>query len=194
MVNTVIFGKVNDIRYKVEKDSYDRPQVVRKVELNHNEEILRFEGVPHYNSRSNGIFSYACYGERLNISENEEVEQEKKVFRPDLNEIHIFTNKIISEFEDTEEKARVEEEVKQGIAAFNKKTIEDNEKMKKYCDLHRLDHEVTDPIELANLIYGKGSWALVEGKIVTPPSKGEIYLTTASSCSYTSFDSREPLW
>ena len=177
MLQTVIFGKVNNIKYETKEDTYGRFELIEKKELDHNEEILRFEGEPYYNSELIRYGMFYKYINSLNISEDEEVEEEKKIFRADLNEIHIFTNKVLTETSDEEEKARVEEEVRLAAATFNKEKIEGNEDLKRYCDLHKLSYFDTDAVELADLVYGKSKWEIVDGKVVKV-DESKIYIST----------------
>lgn len=122
------------------------------------EKILEFEGEPYYNqSFGNSIGS-------LNISENETVLITEQIFRADLNEIHLKTNKVIKE--NNKNKSDSEVKLEECIKRFNKEMIESNDKMKDYCEVHNLNPSNTDCIKLFNIVYPNREYDIVDGKMI----------------------------
>lgn len=136
-----------------------RPELVKEAKVEW-EEICNFEGNLHYNDRP-GLF---LVGSRyINISEDEEVRIEKDIFRADLNEKHVFTNKVINEMDDYESKLSSEMIFNNELAGFNAAMINSNDAMLTYCKLHKLFPEDTDCIELFKLVYPGETYEIVDG-------------------------------
>lgn len=152
----------------------DRPQLKSDSKVDSWGDICSFEGdkIPH-NSLDNLFGAWGCHY-AINISEDESVRVEKEIFRADLNEIHAFTDKVISE--STEDKASSEKEYDNVMREFNKTMIEADDKLMSYCKLHRLDPKDTDCIELFKLVYDTSDFAIAGGKIK------QIKVEIASSC------------
>lgn len=108
------------------------------------EKVLVFEG---NNIRAN---NYDCHY-RINISDDEEVEVEKDIFRADLNEMMVYTSKEISIIDSEKEKS--EEELKNLIAEYNKQEIEKDEKLLSYCKLHKLNIDDLELDKLKKIVY-----------------------------------------
>lgn len=108
-------------------------------------EICEFEGEPRYNSGTSMLWDNS-----INISEDEEVAIREEIFRADLNELHLHTSKVLEEtdFNKNETDILLENEIKM----FNKEMIESDEKLKLYCNIHKLNPEDTDCIELYKLV------------------------------------------
>lgn len=51
------------------------------------------------------------------------------------------------------------------IKEFNKMMIESNDKLKAYCDLHKLSYEDTDCIELFKLVFPDKLYIIRDGKM-----------------------------
>ena len=137
------------------------------------EEILSYDGEPRYN---NDFDPWSSHIHKMCISETDIVCAEREVFRADLNEVHVYTDRIMTEIEMYKEEA--EREYAELVALFNKQMIESNDKMKAYCDLHKLNYEETDCTELFKLVYPDESWEIKDGKMQVA-SKGTI---TGSLC------------
>ena len=170
---TRIFGINNEVEYIIDncmengkftkKPSYS---TVKKF-LNH-EEICSFKGEPYYNDDTKLACTffdphYRC--KKININEEEEVNIVRKVFRADLNEVHLFSDYVVRE-EELNFESEIEFEVDNLIREFNKTMIESNEKMLRYAKLHKLFLEDTDCEELFKLVYPNKICKIENGKMV----------------------------
>lgn len=167
-MKTVVFGKRIEKIYTIDNKTVtftlrngeiktiynDKPRMRCKEKLIEWVELLRYKGSPKYNS---------CGYRSFNISENEEVHTDEEIFRADLNESHLLTDKIVSE---TNNKEKVEQELAQHIRQFNKAMIESNDKMLSYCEIHKLSLEETDCVELFQLLYPGHSYQITDGKML----------------------------
>ena len=159
----------------------DKPTLTRETKVKEWSKLCAYEGEPRYNSqRSSWLgtdFGASLFGSfnQINISENETVVIEEEIFRADLNEMHLHTNKIVEEIDVDKEDAL---SILEGqIKAFNKMMIESNNRLMAYCDLHKLSYEDTDCIELFNLVFPDDEYVIEDGimKVKGKPK------TTASS-------------
>lgn len=181
-MRTVILGKNIKKTYSVDtkqKNSQNdkskvyytgMPKMKIKEEVTGHEEICSFEGEMHYNVNKS-YFELVSDCE-FNISENETVTISDEIFRADLNEMHIFTNKVMSCEEVDKEKA--EKSLKYHTRMFNRQMIESNNKMKLHCDVNSLSYEKTDCIKLFELVYGHSNWKIENGSMVACTSYDEI--------------------
>ena len=86
---------------------------------------------------------------------------EEEIFRADLNEMHLHTNKVVEEKDINKEDAL---SILEGqIKAFNKMMIESNNRLIVYCDLHKLSYEDTDCIELFKLVFPDDEYVIEDG-------------------------------
>lgn len=141
-------------------------------------EICSHNGEPKYNSTSSfkGLFAQP----ELNISENETVQIKEQIFRADLDEMHVRTNKIVEEIDVDEQEARAT--LSEQIRAFNAMMITSNDKLQSYCDVHKLSYEDTDAIELFSIVFPDQLYEINEG-VITPKEEkntGCIYVSSNS--------------
>ena len=175
-----VFGKVLEKRYMVVNGKVStrengvitevftrRPYVKESDEVVEKPEILSFESNT-YDATCGMIYSTV----KLNISEEESVTVRNVVFRADLVEMHMFTDKIIEERPGNKEEA--EAVLDKLLKEFNKTMIKSNDKLRAYCDIHHLSYANTDCIELFKLVYPDKEWGIVDGKLVI-----DIAATTA---------------
>lgn len=139
-------------------------------------EIYSFAGEPYLIDKYEGIFR----NQALNISEDEEVRVENKKFRADLNEIHLFVDKVVSENHSNKEDA--EYSLKCELGSFNLQMIESNEKLKSYCNVHQLPIPDTDCIELFKIVYGHSNYKIVDG-VMTERIKNDYCSTLTGKLS-----------
>ena len=159
----------------------DKPSINKIRKVKEWSELCSYEGEPRYNSqRSSWLgtdFGASLFGSfnQINISENETVVIEEEIFRADLNEMHLHTNKIVEEKDVNKDDALSILEAQ--IKAFNKMMIESNNRLMTYCDLHKLSYEDTDCIELFKLVFPDDEYVIEDGvmKVKEKPK------TTASS-------------
>lgn len=172
-MKTKVLGKIIENIYSVNrnqtqikdtdgnfKDVYTgKPTITKETMVKEWSELCSFEGAPRYNLRYDGYVTVA--GKPMNISEKETVYIDKEIFRADLNELHLHTNKIVEERDVDKEDAL---SILAGqIKAFNKMMIESNDRLKTYCDLHKLSYEDTDCIELFKLVFPDDEYVIKDG-------------------------------
>lgn len=169
-MRTVVLGKkienVYSVDYKwkeIKDENGDKktvytgkPEIKIEKKVKEWSELCSYEGEPRYNSRTG--FSLCNY---INISENEKVAIEGEIFRADLNEMHLHTNKVVEEKDINKEVALSILEAQ--IRAFNKMMIESNNRLIAYCDLHKLSYEDTDCVELFKLVYPGSQYVIEDG-------------------------------
>lgn len=145
-METVVMGKKIKNVYSVviEKDDdgnyLDKPYIEKEKETTY-EEICRYEGTP----QSDGFIYNEIY-----LSEDEPVVVEFKRFRADLGTWYQYTNKVLEEKDSNLKKA--EKELAAELKLYNTQMIENDDKAKRYCDLHKLDYAETDYEELMKII------------------------------------------
>lgn len=167
---TRVKGKVILNKYRVEsnlkkikKDNKSelvytaRPTLIKESNVIDWQDICKFNGEPYYNKECFTVFGKSA----INISEDETVYINREVFRADLNELHVFTDKIVEESDVCKEK--FEAKFKQELANFNEQMIESNDRLLSYCKLHKLNQRETDAIELFKLIYGHSNYQITDG-------------------------------
>jgi hypothetical protein len=125
-------------------------------------EICSFEGYPFFNRAVyNSYYNYTDPN-RFNISEDEEVKVEEQIFRADLNELHLRTNKIVNTI--VKGQAAAQDWLDNELKHFNRTMILSNEKLKQYCDIHELSYENTDCYELFELVYPTSKPEIIDGR------------------------------
>ena len=136
-----------------------KPTITKETKVKEWSELCSYDGEPRYNLN---LFDYNFYGyKKCNISEDEMVSIEDEIFRADLNEMHLHTNKIVEERDVDKEDAM---SILDGqIKAFNKMMIESNDRLMTYCDLHKLSYEDTDFIELFKLVFPNDEYVIKDG-------------------------------
>ena len=130
-------------------------------------ELFNFEGEPHFN------YSFFYNQHNINLSADEEVAVTNEVFRADLNEVHLFVNKIevIPVDEDNLDNKDLLNSVEKQLKLFNKILILSDEKLKNYCDLHKLDYEETDVEQVFKVVYPDKPFKFEDNKVIV--SKNE---------------------
>lgn len=157
----------------------DKPCLVKQSEVKEWVEICSYEGEPRYNIAEAHPFS--LYSSRmtncLNISEDEVVTVKAEIFRADLNEIHIKTDKVVEEVDSGKESSEMI--LNDEVRAFNKMMITSNEKLKAYCDVHNLPYGDTDVIELFKIVFPNEKYEIVDGVMKVKKKGVEIYVSSA---------------
>lgn len=198
-MKTKIFGKKIERIYSVDSKQAEiqaengktkviytaKPELVESTIVSSWIELFSYIGEPRYNYNSTETWIYPYNNIRLfgklnqiNISANETVFIEEEIFRADLNEMHLHTNKIIEEIEVDKEK--VLSVYKTQLRLFNRKMIESNDKLRRYCDLHKLQYEDTDCIELFKLLFPDDEYVIEDGtmKVMDKAHSSQIYLSS----------------
>ena len=176
-MKTKVLGQIVTNKYSVDnkrkeiKDStgeskmiYEAKPKLKKESKIEWTEICGFEGNPRYNSNpKNSVWSSSVFCKAINISEDEEVLINEEIFRADLNELHLRTNKILKEIDLNKDEMEIA--LNEGMKIFNKEMIETDEKLKSYCVLHKLSLEETDCMELFKLVYAVEECWVADGKL-----------------------------
>ena len=137
-----------------------KPELVKEAKVEW-KEICNFEGEMSYDETYN--YYFALSRKTIHISEDEQVNVDKVVFRADLNEKHAFTDKVLCELDDPDSKLSAEILFNEELANFNEAMIKSNDAMLAYCKLHKLFPEDTDCIELFKLVYPGETYQIIDG-------------------------------
>lgn len=191
-MRTVIFGNVIENKHEVithctsSKDGRSiysaKPELKTTPEIKEWREIVSYDGEPHYNKGVSKWGAGTWNTGYLNISENESVAIEREVFRADLNEYHLYSDKVLEKIEI--DKELMDEKFDDEIMMFNAIMITSNDKLKAYCDLHKLYYDETDCIELFKLVYGDDYYyEIKDGKMV---AHKEDRVTLSNAYAYSS--------
>lgn len=173
-MKTVVLGKKVKNIYEVNKNQNQiigdngEPQTVYvgkpfiKVKKVTSEyvELCRFKGKPRYNKSCNSFI----YGHHINISKDETVRIDEEIFRADLNVLELYTDKVVETID--ENKSEAESALEQEVKTFNRTMIESNDKLKSYCNIHKLSYEDTDCFELFKLVYPGHLYMIAKGKLI----------------------------
>lgn len=139
-----------------------KPTITKVQNLDEWVELHSFDGEPRYNNYGTNISWIGGYNyKQINLSEDETVKIEEEIFRADLNELHLHTDKIVEE--NDYEKEYAESGYKTLIGEFNTQMIESNDKLKAYCEVHKLNPEETDCIELFNIVFPNQNYVIQDG-------------------------------
>ena len=140
-----------------------RPVITKEKKIVGWVELHSFDGQPRYNKYGMNIVGVlvGSYLNHINLSEDEEVGIEKEIFRADLNEVHLYTNKAVEEIDCNKEYQ--EAGYNTLIGEFNKQMIESNDKLKSYCEVHKLNPEETDCIELFEIVFPNHNYEIKDG-------------------------------
>lgn len=143
--HTHIVGAGNDAtRYVFDA----KPEIVKDIIELDPVEICQYEGIP---CASSSVYIIGYPYKRINIGD-EEVDVQKEAFYADLSEWKQFVDKVVSNVDYYKEE--VELDYADLIAQYNEQMINEDEKLKAYCNLHHLDPVRTDVDELKKIVYG----------------------------------------
>ena len=141
--HTHIVGAGNDAtRYVFDA----KPEIVKDIIELDPVEICQYEGGPCVSS-----YELLFTNPKINIGD-EEVNVKKDIFYSDLNEWKQFVDKVVSNVDYYKEE--VELDYADLIAQYNEQMINEDERLKAYCDLHHLNPGDTDVDELRKIVYG----------------------------------------
>ncbi len=153
-----------------------KPTLVMTPHIKEWSEICSYDGEPRYNSNKGYVFAIGG-NYQINISEDETINIGKEIFRADLNEVHLETDKVLEEVDIN--KGESEEILAEQIRTFNSMMITSNDKLKTYCDVHNLAYEDTDVIELFKIVFPDEKYEIVDGVIKVQEVKcPEIRITS----------------
>ena len=139
-----------------------KPELTNKVVAFEYPEILRFEGELGYNYNTSTSLFYSLHN-CFNISAEETVYIEKKIFRADENLTYIYTDKVCEQIDENKEEA--ENAYKNILKEFNKTMIKSNPTMDNYCELHHLNYGMTDCYNLFEYLFPNKTAVIKDGKM-----------------------------
>ena len=168
------FETIEDENGKVKTIYTAKPTLKKTSTIKEWVKICSYTGEPRYNSTTS-LFGYSLTQPQLNISEDETVQIKEQIFRADLNEMHLRTNKIVKEIDMFKEEALAT--LSEQIRAFNAMMITSNDKLQSYCDVHKLSYEDTDAIELFNIVFPNQCYEIKDGVIA--PKNVNMYVSSA---------------
>lgn len=187
-MKSVVLGKVVDNYYKlvsntktVNQNGEDvtifekKPEMIKEKKIREWKEICSFKGEPlwnyEYRSFEMSSLHYHNYHidrednrSRFNISENEDVVIDKRVFRADLGELHLYSDKTLEEID--VDKEIIEAAYEKILGDFNFAMNTSNEKMKSYCKLHGLNMRKADCEKVFEMVYPGEKYQIVDGKMI----------------------------
>ncbi len=157
-MKTVIQGKEIETTYSVVAFRNKDGVLIRKPFIHDESKVVKWtnlfdpiDGKIEYNNiHNNDQFQYR---KSVNISEDEEVLIEGQIYRADINSLMIHTDKIISEKEI--HKTKAEEELKTVMTEYNHLIIDNNPKMKAYCNSNKIDIDTVNIDDIETLFEEK---------------------------------------
>lgn len=168
--HTHIVGAGNDAtRYVFDA----KPEIIKDVVELDPVEICQYEGRPCVSG-----YKLVFGGPKINIGD-EEVNVKKDIFYADLNEWKQFVDKVVSNVDYYKEE--VELDYADLIAQYNEQMINEDERLKAYCDLHHLNPGDTDVDELRKIVYGNYI-TLTGNETMTVTSETVIVGSPSISC------------
>ena len=99
----------------------------------------------------------------INIGKDESIDINEKVYRADLDEVHVFTDKVIEKRDEGKEEA--ETRLAELIGDYNEQIIASDERMITYCKLHKLDIREADCEEVFKLVYPDQTFKIKDGVV-----------------------------
>lgn len=159
MIKSNIQGKHITHNYSVKYERNDKgglkakPRLEVKDEVTY-ETIMTVDG--EIGSNSSGTWSFTSISlsfdcrHRINLSEDEEVIVDNKIYRADLHVYMVHTSKVLSEKDCGKEEAEALLEKLTG--EYNEQVINADEKLAAYCKLHKLVLAETDYEELKKVV------------------------------------------
>ena len=158
-MKNVVLGQVIEIKYELvphytyldngKKCFTSKPFIATSKSVIDWVELCSFDGDIRYNTHKKDAWNGIFYPEYLNIDVEEEVQITDVIFRADLSEVQLRTDKIVESR--TLFKEETEQEYEKLVKEFNKTMIESNEKLLSYCKVHKINPEETDVYELINV-------------------------------------------
>lgn len=186
---TRVMGRVTETYWRVEPHTHiagagndatryvfdAKPEIIKDVVELDPVEICQYEGRPCVSGYGYTItYPY----KRINIGD-EEVNVQKEAFYADLSEWKQFVDKVVSNVDYCKEE--VELDYADLIAQYNEQMINEDERLKAYCDLHHLNPGDTDVDELRKIVYGNYI-TLTGNETMTVTSETVIVGSPSVSC------------
>lgn len=128
-----------------------------------------YEKISEFESDSS-LVNNALYLTRM-FFEDEEVSLLNRKFRVDTGVLEMYISKVLSETDDNKNNAEIELDAY--LKAFNEDMILSNEKLRKYCDVHKLKPNDTDVFKLWDIVYPENDFNIMDGKMVCVPNPGK---------------------
>lgn len=158
-MQTIIQGKEIETTYSVKVVRNENGILTKKPELVKESKVVKWDnmfnpidGEIEYNT------SRFFGGNRINISESENVKVEEQIYRADINKLMVHTDKVIREKEIS--KTESEKEFKKVMAEYNHLIVDNNSKMKAYCNVNKIDVDTVDIDDLKKICEDKNSTSM----------------------------------
>lgn len=150
-MKSIIQGQNVEKVYSVEAKRDDKGKFISKPVIKVDKkitysDICEVDGEIGYNSNYN-FFQQ----KQINLSEDETIAVLKEIYRADLNAMVVQTDKVLDEYETNLYES--ETELRELITEYNEQIINDDEKLKAYCEVHKLVPSETDVDELKKIVY-----------------------------------------
>lgn len=157
-MQTIIQGKEIETTYSVKTVRNENGVLIKKPELVKTSKVVRWnnllnpiDGDIRLNNSPVSFNSHFC----INISENETVSIEEEIYRADINKVMVHTDKVVREKEIN--KTEAENEFKKVMAEYNHSVIDNDSKMKAYCNVNKIDIDTVDIDDLKRICGNEGS-------------------------------------
>jgi hypothetical protein len=154
-MKTAIQGKEIETTYSVKAVRNEKGVLTKKPELVKESKVVKWDnlfdpidGKIEYNTLH--LFEPYHY---INISEDEKVKVDEQIYRADINALILHTNKVVSEKEIN--KTESEKEFKKVMAEYNHLIVDNNSKMKAYCNVNKIDIDTVDIDDLKKIFEDK---------------------------------------
>lgn len=177
-MKTIIFGKNIEEIYDIipnytaveqedrtfKKAFQEKPVLKKKFNEVSPIPIVTYDGEFETNRESSYAAFYRLTAvDSININETEAVNVERVIFRADIQERHVFTDKVMNK--EVFNKEEAEQEHAELMREFNSQMIESNDRLKAYCNVNKLNPEETDVDELWKVVFGDVPYTINDGKI-----------------------------
>lgn len=180
-MQTAIQGKEIETTYSVKTVRNERGVLTKKPELVKESKVVKWDnlfvpidGKIATNTVHTDLSHFNFFSSTVNISENEEVVIEGQIYRADIDTVMLHTGKVVSEKEIN--KAESETEFKKVIAEYNHTVVDNNPKMKAYCNVNKIDIDTVDIDDLKK-ICGEKCNTLYDGVAITSDYGNEYSLS-----------------
>lgn len=158
-MQTVIQGKEIETTYSVKAVRNKNGVLTKKPKLVKKSKVVKWDNlfdpidgkIEYNNIHNNDQFQYR---KSINISEDEEVLIEGQIYRVDIDSLMLHTSKVIHEKKIN--KVESEEELKTVMTEYNHLIIDNNPKMKAYCNSNKIDIDTVNIDDIETLFNDKG--------------------------------------
>lgn len=178
-MKTIIKGK--KIKHLYEVDFFQK-----EVEIDGKSKLVYY-GVPSLKCKDEITYERICEvdgtldNSLIYVSDNKRVSVDSRRFRTDLGVYEVLIDYVTSE----EDVNKNESEILLAahIPIFNEVMINSNERLRNYCEVHKLNPKETDVLKLWDVVYPENDFNIMNGEMVKVPKPGNV-----SNRSYDAID------